>query len=588
MHVLKGYKYTVNNARKHIEKIMNSYLSVEEGFVLSSLRRSVERISTFFGGDGAFIAEFVDNADAVGSTRVRVEFTAGCVKIFNDGAPFSGDDVESLCRVGFSCRSSCKEKPFSGTGFKSVFLVSDHIELYSGDYRFMFSRTHWQDREDIPWQVIPLWIESAEQLIPEGFNTLFRIEIKEPAIMERLRRAISSSYIQAKNLLFRENIDRVEIKDYISDTRRYIQKERIKKTPEYAIYRLKEFVNGTERPYEDWVVFTHLVDVPEEVLNGCHPLERSSLRQKRKVIMAFRLHKDGDLMITGLGWPVQFSSSLAMVETKTQFNFLVRADFMSRPLQGNSVEDNPWNRWLCREIYRMITEKCIPVFLKDSRWSKSFLEVLYPAEKAPDRLFEEGINAPLKKYLETSEVLTTVDGSVVNVKSALLIMSSKIKELLGEEELKTLYPDRKVLHPALRIPYDIRKLIKEGPDYSDTYGANKELLKLLELKARSRDIEFFRRFYHHLSEFAEILRNSYLKYSNIVLTEDWELVDPGFAYIRRGSINVPDRLKNTVKIVHPELAKDTLIQNTLKLLGVEELSKEYIDAMLQLKDRFRI
>ncbi len=588
MYSLKEHKYTMNSARQHIENIRSCYLSIDEEFVLSSLKNSMECIILFFGWDGAFITEFVNNADDAKSTKLRIEFTENCIKMVNDGAPLNHDDVNSLCMVGYSPKQRKDTHPSSGTGFKSAFMVSDHIELYSGEYSFMFSKAHWQNPKNIPWQLIPIWIDTTEQLIPDGFNTLFRIEIKAPYLMERLRRAAFDEHIQPKALLFLESIERIELKDYTSNTHRYIDKELIKKTPEYAIYRLKESVNGSERPYEDWLLFTSTTSVPERVLKELSPSETIPSNQTGKMSIAFRLHKDGDLLLTGLGYPVQFSTSLSRKKTRTRFNFLVQADFLSCPLQPDSVEENPWNRWLCGEIYRMLVKRCIPVFLKDPRWSKSFLEVLYPAEQSADRLLEEAINKPLKKYLEEEAVLTALDGSAVRAQDALLIMSSKIKDLISSEELKALYPDKKVLHPALKIPYEIKKLIKEGPDYSDTYGANKELLKLLELKASVKEMKFFKRFYHHLSEFAEVLRNSYLKYSNIVLTENWELVDPGFAYIKKPSLSVPDRLKDTVKVVHPELASDSMIKNTLKLLGVEELTQEYIEAMLQIKDKFRI
>ncbi len=589
MHISKGHKYTMNAAREHIERIMSSYLSADQGFVLRSLKNSVERVIHSSGREGRFITEFINNADDAGSTRLRMELAGGCVNITNDGIPLSANDVDGLCMLGYSHKPCHDRHPYSGTGFKSVFLVSDHIELYSGGYRFMFSKTHWQHPENIPWQLIPLWIENHEQPLPEGFETLFRIGIKDHRIMERVcNSALKDEYIQPKTLLFLDNIETIEIKDYTSNTHRRIQKCLDRRTEDYAVYRIREFINGSEKPGEGWIVFTHMADVPEKVSKKPPPSDPVSRRQKQKIVLAFRLHRDGDLLTTGPGHGAGFPASLSQRTTRAKFNFVIQADFLPSPQQPDSIEDTHWNRWLCEEIFHMITRRCIPAFLRDERWSKSFLEVLYGAEEVADRLLEDRINTPLRNYLEEEEVLCTLDGSFVGAKDALLIMSSKIKELLSEEDLKSLYPDKRLLHPSLKIPYEIKRLIKEGPDYSDSYGANKELLKLLEARAARRDTEFFRRFYRHLSEFAEVLRNSYLKYSNIVLTENWELVDPGFAYMNRACLTVPDKLKNTVKIVHHELASDTVIQNTLKLLGVEELTSEYMEAMLQLKDRFKI
>ncbi len=589
MHILKGHKYTMNTAREHIERIISSYLSADQRFVLRSLKNSVERLIHSSGREGTFITEFINNADHAGSTRLRMELTGSCVNMINDGIPLSANDVDSLCMLGYSPKPCQDRHPYSGTGFKSVFMVSDHIELYSGGYRFMFSKTHWQHPENIPWQLIPLWIENQEQPLPEGFETLLRIDIKDPHIMERVcNSALNYEYIQPKTLLFLDNMETIEIKDYTSNTHRRIQKCLDRRTEDYAVYRIREFINGSEKPGEGWVVFTHMADVPEKVSKRLSPSDSVPLTQKQKIVLAFRLQGDGDLLTTGHGYSVGFPASLSQRTTMSKFNFIIQADFLPSPQQPDSVEDTSWNRWLCQEILHLLTRRCIPSFLKDKRWSKSFLEVLYGAEEVADRLLEDRINTPLRNYLAEEEVLCTLDGSFVRANDALLIMSSKIKELLSEEDLKSLYPDKRLLHPSLRIPYEIKRLIKEGPDYSDSYGANKELLKLLEARAARRDTDFFKRFYRHLSEFAEVLRNSHLKYSNIVLTENWELVDPGFAYINRASLSVPDKLENTVKIVHHELASDTVIRNTLELLGVEELTREYIEAMLQLKDRFKI
>ena len=173
------------NAKDHIEDIKNRYLNSDKEFVLPSLNRSIDRIEKAFPRYGSFLMEFIQNADDVGSSSLLIEIEDKLVNILNDGRVFSRDDVNSICRVGMSSKTPKDYIGYLGVGFKSVFLISDSPEIYSGEYRFKFDKNYWLSQgfkpEEVPWQVIPLWIEMSIPL-PSPYKTLFRI----PVIDERM------------------------------------------------------------------------------------------------------------------------------------------------------------------------------------------------------------------------------------------------------------------------------------------------------------------------------------------------------------------------------------------------------------------
>lgn len=142
------------NPKDHIEDIKNRYLNSDREFVLPSLNRSIDRIEKAFPKYGSFLMEFIQNADDVRSSSLLIEIENKLIKILNNGHVFSKEDVNSICRVGMSSKTPKDYIGYLGVGFKSVFLISDSPEIYSGDYRVKFDKNDWPEPEKIPW-VIP-------------------------------------------------------------------------------------------------------------------------------------------------------------------------------------------------------------------------------------------------------------------------------------------------------------------------------------------------------------------------------------------------------------------------------------------------
>ena len=155
--------------KEHVESIKEKILKSNE-FVLDSLSGAIDRLQKAFPRYGSFLMEFIQNADDAGSNSLTIEINGNCIKIFNDGRQFSKDDVESIYKVSRS----------------SKFLISDCLEIHSGGYHFKFDKNAWNEPKQIPWQVIPIWIDRPDIELPKGKTTAFIIPIRNSNLMNKL------------------------------------------------------------------------------------------------------------------------------------------------------------------------------------------------------------------------------------------------------------------------------------------------------------------------------------------------------------------------------------------------------------------
>lgn len=166
-----------NSPREAVEDIQREYLSAADD-VLESLSGHSDVVQMNFA-ESYFPLEFIQNADDEGASSIRfqIERTADGVEltILNDGRPFTEpgvsssydgvkrEDVSGLCKAGQSPKTPRNHIGFIGVGFKSIFEVSDRVEVHSGGFHFEFSRERTADEgDDLPWRVLPWWIEGED------------------------------------------------------------------------------------------------------------------------------------------------------------------------------------------------------------------------------------------------------------------------------------------------------------------------------------------------------------------------------------------------------------------------------------------
>src|SRR5207302_4306437 len=126
-----------------------------------------------FSRSSGFVLEFLQNAEdsgldltsSSGSFEIRIDKRR--IKLVHNGRPFTEKDVRAVCGIRSFKKPERGTLGYLGIGFKSVFKVSDSPEVYSGGFHFKFDRTHWQQEGEVPWQVVPVWIERVSEPVAE-------------------------------------------------------------------------------------------------------------------------------------------------------------------------------------------------------------------------------------------------------------------------------------------------------------------------------------------------------------------------------------------------------------------------------------
>lgn len=567
--------------REYIEDIKNRQIKSDKEFVLDSLTGAIDRLQKAFPRHGSFLMEFVQNADDAKSQSLKIEILEDTIRIFNDGLPFSEEDVKSICKVGRSSKTPKDYIGYLGVGFKSVFLISERPEIYSGSFRFKFDKAVWDEPLHTPWQVMPLWIETPSIEFSEKYNTAFNLSLKELKLLEKLKEEVKPDHLSDRILLFLRNVEEIEIIDHTQNLKRKIIKSMSSKTSEYEIYQIQEYEDDILKNQDHWLIFRAIGTVPEDVKDDFVTKEwdRENI-EKREVLAAFKLDEENNLIKEEKGTAhIGVFSFLPLKEVLSGLNFLMQADFLTTPGRGELARESLWNDWLADEIYNLIVGTCIPTFLshENETWKLNFTEILYSSGGGHE-LFERHIKMPIRQYMESGAVLIEKDGSAIKQEEAVHI-PIEVGGLISKNDLDVLYPGKKVLHPDCSAPWEIKTRIAAELRFNASSGVSDKMQELLILKSKEKNMAFFKSFYYKCLlpyRNSSPSTKSKLKSHNIFLTDDWNLTDTHSLYINPKDLTIPQEIKENLKVVHPHLIAEPAILDFLEIVGISELTEEYI------------
>lgn len=185
-----------------------------------------------------FAFELIQNADdamagADDRKRVRFELDGNTLLVANTGRPIDEDDVEALCTMSYTTKDASDEQEapigHKGRGFSSVLDLTDHPQVFSTGISFEFNRERasepidnvvgglddWtsEDIHGIPLMRLPFPPEETpqrvEELFADGYNTVFRFELKSPDLREDTLSAISD--LDQHTAVFLQNLNELEL-----------------------------------------------------------------------------------------------------------------------------------------------------------------------------------------------------------------------------------------------------------------------------------------------------------------------------------------------------------------------------------------
>jgi hypothetical protein len=477
---------TPEEARRHIEEIQRSYVAGDVR-LLEALTGAMRVIEKTFTRSGHFVLEFIQNAEDAGARRVRIVLEGGAIRVFNDGKPFDRDDVEAICSIGRSRKDPRKHIGYLGVGFKAVFLVSSRPHIYSRTYRFKFDKQYWEGKYgNVPWQITPIWLDEVPEELRE-WNVYFYIPIDERSYEEKIRGELES--LTPTTLLFLRSIDELEL--VFDGKSKVFRREKREENENYAIYTLKVVENGVEKETSNWVVFRRVVKVPDEVKADKYTKDWDRDKvEYREVAAAFKLDNNGDL--EPIPGTVKFGvfSYVPLKEEPIELPYYIHADFLVAPGRNVIHREALWNRWILREVEKLIVEHVIKVFESHERWKYSYINVLY--KKIYREPFDECLVNPIIEEIEKGPHLVTIDGNLAKL-SEVVRVDQKVLEALGPRGVILIERliGKKVLDPRVRIPSDlVYELEKSNSLIKDIKDLRKYLKDqdLERLKEKLKDV----------------------------------------------------------------------------------------------------
>ncbi|GIW99309.1 MAG: hypothetical protein KatS3mg111_2642 [Pirellulaceae bacterium] len=145
------------------------------------------------------LSELLQNADDAGATEVRVQIDHGIFTFSHNGADFTEEHFESLCRFGYSNKRTLHTIGFRGVGFKSVFSLGDRVSVQTPSLSVYFDRHRF---------TLPHWLEDDA---PSNGQTTIRVKIRDRHRQQEIERNLSDWQRSPFALLFFRSIRSLEI-----------------------------------------------------------------------------------------------------------------------------------------------------------------------------------------------------------------------------------------------------------------------------------------------------------------------------------------------------------------------------------------
>lgn len=570
MQTAKAYVETI---RQEIENSRSSRLWRDSINMLSTVSESI------FSRSAHFILELLQNAEdadpknAPAGGKIEFAISQSRIRVGHNGAPFTETNVDAICGVRSTKKPELGTLGFLGIGFKSVFKITDCPQVHSGDFHFKFDKGAHKDSANVPWQIIPVWLDTSSEPIDPGVTT-FVLPFRSTDLYQQTLADLKKLDVHV--FLFLRWLKQLKIVDELSGQTVLIENL----GENNGIVTIKKNA-ATHR----FAVFRRSAPVPPEVAND--PVLDFYKRQhvtQREIVIAFAVDDAGDLQTieeaSALG---SVSSFLPLVEERSGAKFLIQADFLVQPGREAIQYELAWNHWLLGEAVEL-AKQAIEKFKAHPRWESQFLPLFnfnsYSGQAAFDKLFGPRLRTPIIKHLQVSEVFPIANGGHARPESVVL-PEQGLEGLLTDADLPSLFPGQKNLHladPSIdekTLPTELKQSLKRLE-----LGEVARCWLLLKSKSKqSSHTDWFQKLYQAMAEttkpFKETRRTDkrghfiYAEDPILVLTESNEIVYAKEAHLRkipekvlalREKFHEVDSLMRRYEFIHPCLDSSGLNQ----------------------------
>jgi len=558
-------------------------------------------------GVEAVLPELVQNAEDAGAESFGIQILPGGLLVWNDGRPFSRQDVQSISSLFVSSKDAQSIGHF-GIGFKTVLQLSEAPVILSGDFCFRLQGC----LDPYPLD------ETAEKELPgtaweqwEAGNTVFWLPFQnDPDMQERAERDFEGIRRSMEDtvedfLLFLNNLQVVEWIDETEGIRKTCIAERsgpdspgasipspVRQS--WRLHRVEMLIEDAASVRENqqesearWLRVEREVTIPEEVV---HQIARE-LRQRResggaerweslgeerlrqRVSVAFRMDEHGRFRPEPGGGRIFVGLP---TQQKMGFRFHLSARFAVKLDRTGIRTKDSLSNWAMERVREALGE--LPSVLKDANLFGPSIWEAMPGKNDVQDPFAAAYGA-LHQALASGRFIHGADGDLYRTEEVRLAHNQCLYELLSADLLAEVAhcPDVVWVHEELRGRYPRRVVEELGVR---TVEEN-EVIEWLRTKEShwfaARSVEWLVRLYDYFDT-SDALREA-AKDLPMVRLQSGECVVPGAAAFQPDEDEgIPQPLKpfeNVLPLVHPRLMerKDTV--GRLHRLGVKEFRTEY-------------
>ena len=413
-----------------------------------------------------FIYELVQNADDSESTLLGLRLYENELFVWNNGRPFSQEDVQSICSTGSSGKDLTQIGNF-GIGFKSVYNYTDLPEIYSNDVCFR-----------IPYLKKPEAIDMdprITELLDKNATVVFRLPFKNGLFPEDITNLESHlcNLEKRRSLLFLRRLTVIQWCNKKNEKTGSYFCDRPDKSRDPSEVELRASINGEDQcngegQYsEAFLVFRKEIRPQEDVIRRLQSqaenwkekdrIQRSG-EELQPIEVAFKLQKD---KITTLDNCVLFAYLPTVIET--DLRFLIQARYQTTPARDNIIHpsESPWNKWLLEE-----TANFLPEILEQLKAGEllepAFFNVLPLKGEVEMKGEVENEFKPIAKALknamkERALIPTEREGHYAKAENVFYPDSTPLRKLVKSSGM---FSDSELLHPDIQNNEKFRRCFK--------------------------------------------------------------------------------------------------------------------------------
>lgn len=446
--------------------------------------------------------------------------------VMHNGVPFNQDDVEAITSAAESTKRNDKKKTgYKGIGFKSVFTDSEEVIIKSGGFLFTFKRNHtaynnfdtfyfgkkryqeypalleedklkyakqrrtFNGNTDIPWQLIPIWLEELPRELNESRLAKYNNNV---GFAIKFGREKVQDYLEAVNY-FVEKPHFMLFLRHVNLFKSFKNAVTVRKSGEEIVTIEKITLNGENIKL---IYYKHLIDdipVNDKALSeeGIAIYKKEKVNEYGEVSHYFSSDEEGKQVIESippklaafemtsisLAAPIingniscepayltgkdfsSFYTYLPMKETRIQLPFLVNADFVPSSNREELQGDNQWNKYVISKIafnhirfLRQIANQSI----ESGRFEPEYLSLLLSKLLEDDSSIQLLIGKYNDVYAQSLQVVPFVisDKETLITISEVILDATGISDVLGSNLFYQIAATEKHLpHPSINAKY---------------------------------------------------------------------------------------------------------------------------------------